>query len=151
MSTLLRRRTLLHAGAAGVVGALGVCATPARACEFFSTTMRIVHPWTRQTADEAESAVVCMQFEDVRRDDRLIAMQTPVATGAEMGGALARPHVDFAIPQGVNTALSERGTYVRLTGLVMPLLVGRAYPLTLLFEHGGEAVGLLTVDYGRFL
>lgn len=148
MTTPLPRRTLLRAGLAG---ALGASITPARACEFFSSTMRIVHPWTRQSADGAESAVVCMQFEDVSRDDRLVAVRTPVAKAAEMGGALARPNVDFAIPGGMPSALSERGTFVRLTGLLMPLDTGRAYPLTLVFEHGGEAQGLLTVDFARFL
>jgi len=148
MSKPLHRRSLFHAGLAG---ALGACITPARACEFFSTTMRIVHPWTRETAEDAESAIVCMVFEDVSRDDRLIAVQTPVAKAAELGGELALPRVDFRIPGGVRSELSERGTYVRLTGLLMPLDTGRAYPLTLMFEHGGEAQGLLTVNYARFL
>ena len=147
----MRRRALLHAGlATGLAGVVPGLVPAARACEFSASTLRIIHPWTRQTADDANAAVVCMRFDQVQRSDRLIGVSTPVATRAEMGGLQASPRVDFAIPQGQESALSETGTFLRLTGLTQPLETGRAYPLTLVFEHGGSVPALLTVDYERF-
>jgi copper(I)-binding protein len=141
-----RRRLLQAAGASGLVFA----GLPARACEFYSTNLRITHPWTRATPEDAASAIVCMRFDEVLKDDRLIGVETLVARGAEIGGRLAQPAVDFHIPQGRETLLSERDTWLRLTGLTMPLEVGRSYPLHLVFETGGAVRTDLSVDYARF-
>ena len=111
----------------------------------------MLHPWTRETEEDATSAAVCMRFDQVRVDDRLIGVSTPVATGAELGGAQALRRVDFAIPEGIESALSEEGTFVRLTGLTQPLEAGRAYPMTLVFEKGGTVLAQLSVDYERFV
>ena len=77
---------------------------------------------------------------------RLVGVLTPVARGADIAGALARPNVDFEIPAGQETWLHEHGTWLRLTGLRNPLGIGRAYPLQLEFEHGGTVLAQLTVD-----
>lgn len=61
----------------------------ARACEFFSTHLRIFHPWTRATAEGDTFAVLCMSFDEVRASDRLIRVESPVATHAELSGAAA--------------------------------------------------------------
>ncbi len=140
----LHRRTLLRASvAAGIV----LVAPAARPCEFFALTLRVTHPWTRATPAGATSAIVCMKFDEVTRADRLVRVETEVATGAEMGGAGAGPVVDFAIPQGRESLLSEAGTYLRLVGLRHPLEMARTYPLTLVFESGGIVVADLSVDY----
>src|SRR5262249_27538467 len=113
---------------------------PARACEYFSPTMRITHPWTRASAPDATSAVVCMKFDEVNEADRLIGVETPVADRAELVG-------DFSIPMGGEVVLSEEGAHVRLVGLKQPLFVGRAYPLDLAFERGGVVSAKLNVDF----
>jgi len=141
----IHRRSLLRAGlAAGLVLAL-----PARvrACEFFTTTLRVTHPWTRASLAGANSAAICMKFDEVTRSDRLIHVETPVAERAELGGVAAAPVVDFLIPAGVETLLSENGTYIQLLGLRHPLEMARSYPLTLYFEHGGRVEADLSVDY----
>jgi copper(I)-binding protein len=148
MNDVNRRRLLVQSGLALGLGLLG---TRAKACEFFASTLRITHPWTRATTDDATTAVVCMRFDQVTQDDRLVGIETPVAGGAELAGAVALPRVDFAIPHGRETQLSEAGTYVRLLQLQQPLDVGRAYPLVLRLERGGIVQATLTVDYGRFL
>ncbi len=149
--------------------ALGVALlTPgARACEFFSPTMRILHPWTRASEPNATTAVVCMRFDEVSRDDRLVQVQTPVAAAAEMGGVVLTggatrpgsgsgsgsgvgPGLNFLIPAGQESALSEGGRFVRLLDLRHPLEVGRSYPLTLVFEQGGTVNATLTVDFASF-
>ena len=149
------RRLLLQAGLAGglqlgVTGGLALVAMPARACEFFASTLRVTHPWTRATGDDDTTAIVCMRFDEVRVDERLIGIETPLATGAELGGARAGQRLVVDIPRDRETLLSEHGTFIRLTGLLTPLEVGRAYPMNLLFAVAGPLRAELTVDYARF-
>ena len=152
---LIRRDVLRGSLALGVA----LLAPAARACEFFSPTMRILHPWTRASEPGASTAVVCMRFDEVSRDDRLIQVRTPVAAAAELGGVAldgsgsrnnAGTGLDFPIPAGRESALSEGGRFVRLLGLRHPLEVGRSYPLTLIFEQGGVVDATLTVDFASF-
>lgn len=134
-----------------VLGAAAALALPsARACEFFAPTLRVYHPWTRATEEGDASTIVSMKFDQVTRSDRLIGVHTPVAEGAELGGLLASPRIDLEIPQGSEIALSEGGTYVRLTGLRQALGVGRSFPLTLVFAVGGELPAQLNIDYPSF-
>ena len=104
-----------------------------------------------------------MRFDEVSRDDRLVQLHTPVAAAAEMGGmartssgtagragAGAGAGLDFFIPAGQESGLSEGGRFVRLLDLRHPLEVGRSYPLTLVFEQGGTVKATLTVDFARF-
>lgn len=144
---IIHRRGVLHAGLAFGVSLL---APTARACEFATGNLTIIHPWTRASADGATSAMVCMTFQDVTQTDRLIGAQTPVAEGAELGGQGAGPAVDFVIHEGQTAVLSETGVYLRLLGLKSPLLVGRSYPLSLVFTKAGSVNATLSVDYARF-
>jgi copper(I)-binding protein len=141
------RRSALHiALALGLYGLL----PKARACEFFASSLRITHPWTRATPADAPYATVCMRFDEVSRDDRLIGVETPVATGAELAGAGTGPTLDLFIASGQETLLSEAGPHIRLTGLQYALEVGREYPMRLHFEKGGVVNTRLSVDYTRF-
>src|SRR4051812_18926864 len=107
---LNRRRAVLQTG-------LALCASlvlpSARACEFFTSTMRITHPWTRATREVA-SAVLCMKFDEVTETDRLIGVETPVAARAELVGQDVGPALNLLIPQGRETLLSDEGTHIRL-------------------------------------
>lgn len=144
MHHFIHRRGVLRTGLA--LGATLLLPT-ARACEFFTSTLRVTHPWVRASAAGATSAIVSMKFDEVIQADRLIRVETPVAAAAEMGGVAARPGVDYFIPQGQESALSETGTYLRLLGLKHPLEVGREYPLILVFEKGGVVEASLSVDF----
>ncbi len=148
MFTTLQRRQLLRTGLA-IGAALGL--PSARACEFYAANFKLVHPWTRASADGADTAVVSMVFDDVTAADVLVGVLTPVASGAQMGGAGAGDTVHFAIPEGQRSDLSESGIHLRLLGLRHPLEVGRAYPMTLVFRRAGPLQVQLTVDYARFL
>jgi periplasmic copper chaperone A len=144
MSSLVYRRNFLRTG-------LAICASlaipPARACEFFTSTLRITHPWTRATAPGATTAVVCMKIDEVIDADRLIGVDTPVAKGAELviNGAVSR--LNLPIPKGREMILGEEGTMVRLIGLNHPLLIARTYPFKLIFEKSGIVDVELNVDY----
>lgn len=145
-SRLHRRHCLRAALGLATIGLL----PQARACEFFTPTLRVYHPWTRASAEGADEAIVSMKFDEVRQADRLIGVRTPVARHADIGGALARPLVDFAIPEGRDSELAEGATWLRLSGLETPLYVGRAYPLTLVFEQGGTVPAQLSIDFPSF-
>lgn len=147
MPVRFSRRRALHTGLAL---AASLALPTARACEFTTSTLRVTHPWTRATGDDATSTVLCMRFDEVSETDRLILVETPIATSAEMGGTLARPGVNFLIPQGAETYLDDSGTFVRLLGLTQPLQLGRSYPLRLGFEKGGVFNTTVSVNFGRF-
>ena len=147
MTPAFSRRHVLQTGLALAV----LPAAPsARACEFFSTHLRITHPWARASTDHATSAVVSLRFDEVRQADRLIGVHSPVAAAAELGGAGASRRIDLPIPPGQDTLLSEAGTHILLTGLTVPLEVGRQYPLQLVFEQGGVIDATLSIDFARF-
>jgi len=133
----------------GLAVSVSLLVPTARACEFFTATLRITHPWTRATAAGDPFAVVCLTFDEVSKTDRLIGVESPVAAGAEMGGDQTGGPVDVLIPAGRETVLSEEGVHVRLVGLRHPLELARTYPLTLIFEKGGAVGTKLSVDYAR--
>ena len=147
MESAPRRRLLQMGFQAGLAAGLALRWLPARACEFWTGNLRVTHPWTRATPEGAASAVVCMKFDEVTADDRLVGIDTDVASGAELGGLAASRKVDFRIPQGRETLLSEHDTYLRLLGLREPLELGRSYPIRLHFARGGVLVADLSVDY----
>ena len=113
MNLMIRRRDILQ-GAAALSAALLL--PGAQACEFFTAHMRIYSPWARASVQGASTAILCMTFDEVTQTDRLIGVETPVASGAELGGARASRTLDLLIPQGRDTELTETGTYLRLTG-----------------------------------
>lgn len=108
----------------------------ARACDFYSTRLHVYRPWARASGPGADFALLFMQFDEVIRSDRLIGIETPIATGAQMVRAGVASTLDLLIPAGRTTVLHETGTHLRLTGLTQPLLLGREYPLKLIFDSG---------------
>ena len=144
MNPILDRRRLLRAAA----GLAAIAALPAAyACEFDADTLTVTHPWTRATAADAPYAVVSMKFSRVMSADRLIGAITPVASGAELVGPDGPRALSFDLVPGTDPELAEGGLHLRLTGLRQPLELGRAYPLKLVFEHGGVVNAQLNVDF----
>lgn len=144
------RRTFMFAALAlAAGGSMG----EARACEFVGSTLRVTHPWTRATVHGADTAVLCMKFDQVTRNDRLIGVHTRIAEGAVLSTAEPGTPLDLPIAQGSELELSEQGLHIRLTGLTAPLQVGRTYPLELTFAEGGVVLAELSVDFTtmRFL
>jgi copper(I)-binding protein len=142
-----QRRHILQRGLA--LGLAPVLALPRQvsACEYFAPTLRITHPWTRATGPDANQAIVCMKFDEILQDDRLIAVATPVAARAAIGGKVARPDVDLPIRSGQELMLEEDGIHIVLQELQQPLYIARSYPLTLVFERGGRVDASLSVDF----
>lgn len=138
-----RRHLLIALGA-------GAFARPASACDFFSSHLRIWHPWTRATRVDADTAKLCMRFDEVNRTDRLIGVETPVAGGVRLAGP-GVPEGDgglsLLIRQGQELTLTEDGLHLELLDLQQPLQIGRSYPLRLVFESAEPVNALLNVDY----
>jgi len=144
-STALPRRHLLIA-AAGLTS----LALPARACDFFSSRMRIWHPWTRATRVDADTAKLCMRFDEVQQADRLVGVETPVSGGVRLAGPGAPADaagLDLLISAGQDLTLKEDGLHIELLDLQHPLQIGRSYPLRLVFASGDAVNALLNVDY----
>jgi copper(I)-binding protein len=141
---LHRRHLLLALGA-------WTLARPARACDFYSSRLRIWHPWTRATRVDADTARLCMRFDEVNETDRLIGVETPVAGGARLAGPGApegAQDLSLVIPRGQELTLTEDGLHIELLDLQQPLQIGRSYPLRLVFESAEPVNALLNVDYG---
>jgi copper(I)-binding protein len=121
----------------------------ARACDFFTTRLRVYRPWARETPLSEGTAHIFMRFDEVSQSDRLIGVESPMAEGADMvvNGKVGK--IDLHIPAGVDTELLESGVFIRLTGLKQALMLGREYPLTLIFEHGGALSADMDIDFTR--
>jgi hypothetical protein len=143
----MRRRSILGTGLALAALAAG---GRAAACEYFTSTLRIFHPWTRATG-AATYATVCMKFDEVTADDRLIAVETPLAARVRWidprAAVFESDRIDLPIPRGSEIDLREDGPWLRLVGLAQPLLIARTYPLTLVFQRAGVVPVTLTVDF----
>ncbi len=135
---------------AGLGLAAAGCWPAARACEVQAEFLRVMHPWTRATAPGAEFGVLCMRIDSVTADDRLIAVHTPVADGAEMGLAQRGVAVDLPVRAGSEIDMHEHGVHLRLAPLRQALHAGRSYPLQLTFERSGVVHAVLSVDFERF-
>ncbi len=144
MNDAVSRRQVLRAGVA--LGAL-MLAPQARACEFFGLHLRVTHPWTRVAPAGAPFAMVCMRIDEVTANDRLIGVETAVATGAEIGGMSTGQGLSLPIERGQELIMTEFGVHVRLLGLKQDLLMGRTYDMRLLFEKSGVIDAQLSVDY----
>lgn len=136
-----RRQLLLAAGSLPL-------ALPRRsqACEFFSSHLRIWHPWTRATRVDADTAKVCMRFDEVQKSDRLIGVDTPVAGGVRLVTPTGAGPLDLLIEAGQDLTLTEDGVHLELLDLQQPLQIGRSFPLRLLFKTAEPVDALLSVD-----
>lgn len=144
--TTLPRRHVLIATAAAYLG----LPRPALACEFFSSHMRIWHPWTRATRVDADTAQVFMRFDEIQQPDRLVGIETPLARGARLAGPGAPAQatsLDLAIAAGQDLTLSETGLHIELLDLQQPLQIGRSYPLRLVFASAEPVNATLNVDF----
>ncbi len=138
-----RRHLLIALGATAL-------ARPASACDFYSSHLRIWHPWTRATRVDADTARLCMRFDEVQKSDRLIGVETPVAGGARLAGPGAPEGGDglsLLIREGQELTLTEDGLHIELLDLQQPLQIGRSYPLRLVFESAEPVNAMLNVDY----
>lgn len=147
MNHLIHRRGAMQLG---LTWSIAMALPAARACEFRTDNLTVVHPWVRPTTAATDTATLSMGFKDVVVTDRLIDARTPLAQRIVMGGQGDDTRIDFVIAAGEESALTEQGPCLQLLGVAIPLGLGSTFALRLLFQKAGPIEALLTVDYARF-
>jgi len=122
------------------------CTSTAFAHGYKVGSIEIDHPWSRATVPAVPTGVVYFVLRNTSTEaDRLLAVSTPAAEKAELhthmrdGDMLRMRQVDaIDIAAHATTALEPNGLHVMLIGLKEPLIKGKAFALTLVFEQAGS-------------
>lgn len=132
-----------------------LCALVATAVahEYYTASFKIIHPWAEPTEPGASMAPVYLKFEEISADDRLIGARSVFAGKVELrsplkAGVLAEtsaPLGAVAVTAGSTTSLGPTSAHLLMLELKAPLLMGRSYPLTLVFEKSGAIDTMLSV------
>lgn len=108
--------------------------------------LQIEHPWSRAMPPVAPTAAAYFVVHNQGLEaDRLLSLQTPVATKAEMhehmhaDGVMKMQQVQsVVIPAGGEVKFEPMGYHVMLFGLQQQAKEGERFPLTLTFEKAGK-------------
>ncbi|MES2820510.1 MAG: copper chaperone PCu(A)C [Pseudomonadota bacterium] len=117
----------------------------AQAQDFAVGELDIVHPWSRAMPPVAPTAAAYFTVRNRGAvDDRLLAVQTPVAGKAELhqhlhaDGVMKMQQVQTVpIPAGGQVTFEPMGYHVMLFDLRQQARDGERFPLTLTFEKAG--------------
>jgi len=122
--------------------------------EFTSNGITVAHPWARATPGGVKVGGAFFEMKAAAgKDDRLIAVRSPVAGNVEIhnhimdGGVARMRRVDaIAVAGGRSVVLAPGGYHVMLMDLKQPLKQGNLLKLTLVFETAGEIEVDATVE-----
>lgn len=139
--------------AAVMFAALCSLVASAGAHEYYTASFKVIHPWAEPTEQGALTAPVYLKLEEVSAGDRLIGARSNFAGRVELRSPLTRgdsaetsaPLNSIAVTAGSSTNLSPTGVHLLMLDLKTPLLMGRSYPLTLIFEKSGAIETMLSV------
>ena len=114
--------------------------------EFTLGNLSIMRPWSRELPPVAPNGAAYFRIENRGTEaDRIVSAHTPVAERAEihtheMDGAMMKMrHVHSVdVPAGGSVAFEPEGLHVMLLGLKEPLVGGKSFPITLVFEKAGQ-------------
>ncbi|TBU78607.1 hypothetical protein DNK06_03995 [Pseudomonas daroniae] len=118
----------------------------ATAHEYDAGELHIDHPWSREMPPVAPTAAAYFVVHNKGdQDDRLLAIETPVAGKAEIhehahvGGMMKMQQVpNVVIPAGGEVKFAPMGYHVMLFDLKQQARDGDRFPLTLTFEKAGQ-------------
>ena len=107
--------------------------------------LHIDHPWSREMPPVAPTAAAYFVVHNKGdADDRLLTVETPVASKAEIhehahvGGMMKMQQVqNVVIPAGGEVKFAPMGYHVMLFNLKQQAQAGDRFPLTLTFEKAG--------------
>ena len=128
------------------LGASAFIAAPLLAHGFEAGSIKIGHPWSRETAP---SQVVGAGFMTItnsgKTGDRLVSATSPAAREVQvhtvsMNGGVMRMRqltAGLPIPAGATVTLQPGGYHIMLIGLKAPLKQGAMVPATLRFQRAG--------------
>ena len=120
-------------------------------------TLQVSGAWARATPPGHDiGAVYFVLTSHVHDPIRLIGIDTPIAERAELHGhsqsdgvMMMRALAAIEVGPDEPAVLAAGGTHVMLQGLVGPLVAGKVFPLTLVFESGASValeVEILPID-----
>ena len=109
--------------------------------------IQIGHIWARATAKGADAGSVYVPLLNKgKTDDALVSVTTSAAEGAMLhetktvDGVSRMTALDtIVLPVGKPVAMRPGGKHIMLMGLKQQLVEGQSFPLTLKFQHAGEA------------
>ena len=140
------------AAALGVLAILGT-AVPAQAHEEKTGDITIVHPWSRPAA-QGHNGVIYLEIRNGgAADDRLIAVDTPLAKRVELHRSTMEEGVhrmekveSIVVPAGGTVTLAPGGLHVMLIGLKFMLMAEETIPVSFTFEHAGDITTGVSVE-----
>ena len=119
--------------------------------------VKIIDPWAKSAVGSGHTAKLFFEFRNLGdQADRLVKVSSPLATGSTVfyavGVEQGNRHLDaidaIDIPIGKNAfELTEVGYYIELTGLEVPMLMGKRFPVELTFERAGRATVEFTARF----
>lgn len=116
--------------------------------------VHIGHPSASPTAPGQPNGAAYLTIETSGpAGDRLIALETPAATAAEIhemsdeGGVMSMRKLDAVVVEpGAPVVFTPGGLHIMLIGLKAPLKAGETAPLTLTFEKAGKVTVDLAIE-----
>ncbi|QRF90585.1 hypothetical protein CLH39_10230 [Alcaligenes faecalis] len=144
MNKLTKLVTILALSAVGTAFAHGYKAGP----------IEIEHPWSRATVEQATTGAVYLVLRNPsKQEDRLLSASTPAAEKVELhthihdGDVMRMRQINaIDISPESNTTLEPSGLHLMLIGLKQPLVKGKAFPMTLVFEQAGPVTVQIDVQ-----
>ena len=116
--------------------------------------MTIGHGWTIPSLGEAPTAAVYVTIENGAEPNRLMAAKTPVAARVELhthrleDGIMMMQKLDaIDIPADGVVAMQPGGVHIMLFDLKSRFEEGETFPLTLMFEKGGNRETMIDVRW----
>jgi len=110
--------------------------------------IRIVDPWSKSAVGTGHTAKLFFEFENLGKEpDKLIGVRADLASGRTIFRAVDVKNGErqvaaieaIDIPLADTTfELTEVGYYIELTGLEVPMLMGKRFPVELDFERAGK-------------
>jgi copper(I)-binding protein len=101
-------------------------------------SLKIVHPYTVETAAAETETTVRMSISTDGNADELISASTPIADSAIVYAGPATTLKHIAVPTNGTVELTRSGPHILLKGLRKRLVGYDSFPLILSFEKGGQ-------------
>jgi periplasmic copper chaperone A len=119
--------------------------------------LKLIDPWAKSAVGSGHTAKLFFEFRNLgEHADRLVKVRSPLASGStafyavgvEQGNRHLEPIDAIDIPVGENAfELTEVGYYIELTGLEVPMLMGKRFPVELTFDRAGTATVEFTARF----
>lgn len=134
---------------------LAILSTGALAHDYTTGSLRIDHPWSRESASQASVGVGYLSIQNFgKASDRLIAVKSALSDNAEVHAMTMTDGVmrmrelksGLTIPPGGEVKLQPGGEHIMFIGLKNQIKQGQDFKAVLVFEHAGEVEVTFVVE-----